>query len=186
MYVLQVEETLRLLLQVPALVDLYEAKDNDLFSTLKMWLERVETHLMQMRNSTASDIAVLRGSLLRTRRGSRPQTTGTMERLSPRQAAFDKAFSVLGKSQELLAGLNRPLLARIDDAQRLMNQLSYLAKLKGIVPSPPPTSRPESTLDAWWEACCLEKDLVALTLQIIGLVTRRDALVLLDRALERV
>jgi hypothetical protein len=166
---LQFEELEGVLLDAPAVLGRYEARDFEFASVAVKWMQRLEKTLGNNRITLVARVAVLRAHLQTNRRGSRAE----------RDAATVEAL------KEVVAAVHRelePARTRFAEAETVARRVLALAEVKGLIPEPGSGSdiaRAHQLYDAMRE----DSDLIAGAVQMSAIAGKQDALIVLSRRL---
>lgn len=136
------------LLQVPALISLYQGQDAAFLPTTLQWMSETEALLKQLRSPLASLCASERGRLLAAIEGFRDAELVTREG-SPRKAARAMGALCLGRVEASLRERVGELDARLGVAAEKMAQLLALGSTKSPLPLPPTEPASEWLAQVW-------------------------------------
>jgi hypothetical protein len=163
-------------LRVTSLVDTYDSGDPAFADEVKKWLTVVEQTFAVRRVPSAGGIAALRATLIAAANGAVPEGVTFAGRTTPRKVRDAVSAGVLRKAEDLIADAARNPAAQFAEAERLIRQMTAVARRKGIFDSPesPP---------ALWSKLEEDAELAAVAVHVVGLVGAGDAQILLDRVL---
>lgn len=162
------------LLQVPAIVDLQQARSSSFCEAVLRWLNETETELKNAQLSAVSGLAALRSRLLMNIHGDGVQTRS-------RKARDAAAAQALQDAQRSISTALEPALARLNEAEQLAYKVIAVARAKGLLQALVELSHTDALIQL---SACLQRDpdTVSAMVHIVGLVGRFDSLVVLDRA----
>lgn len=179
---LQLEELEALLLEVPALVSLYERRDSAFAGAVALWLKRSETALGNCRLPAAAEIASLRSRLVSADRGATPAEITMRGRATRRKLRDAVAVMAVDRAGGTLQQATSEARSRVGEAERLLKQVLAVAQQKGY-PLDLGTESRWSQLVGLMQALRQDGDLAPAATHAVGLVGGQDAVILLDRCL---
>ncbi len=180
---LNVEEISGLMLKVPELVDAHQRKDPLFSDKAAAWLSSVEVALTSNRLGEAARVAGLRGMIISARQGTIPGTATGPVGQSRRKATAGVAADALRQASDLLAGILQPDQKRLTDCATLMRQVIAVARYHKIIVQKDPAMSLSDHLQLTWRLMLASPQTAAGCVQIQGLASAQEILILLDRAL---
>ncbi|HEV8303691.1 MAG TPA: hypothetical protein VGQ25_01905 [Gemmatimonadales bacterium] len=171
---LQLEEIEGLLLDVPLLVRRYEAREPRFHADVGAWLGLVSEVLRRNRLSGSATVAGLQGEVTAAARGVIPPDLGVRASVSKRQTTAAVALRALQRATALLRGEIESPRARANDARLVARAALAVARAKGLLGPLSP--------QAQFAALEGDNDTRAMVTHMVGLLSRGDALIVLDRA----
>lgn len=181
--VAQVEELSGLLQQVPALVNLLEARRADFAAAVLAWLKQLEQALEQHRQPAVAQIAAARAQLLQAARGQIFKEVNFIGRPTPRKLQDAAANQSLQRAHQVVNELLSERQASFAEAERVARQVVAVAEVKGLVQRALAVNGHDAQLHLLQQLMAADSDLAAAMAHLGGLVGRFDLLVFLDRAL---
>jgi hypothetical protein len=179
--IIQYEEIVALLHDVPKLVDELEARHAGLYDDVLTWMRRAEKVLENNRLPSCSQVATYRAQLIEAGRGVYQPGLHFIGRPTLRKIKEASAALVMGGVNDVLQGAIADRQRVFEEAQRIAQQLVAVAHTKGL----PGTSSafasggPQMLRDA----IAFDSDISSGYTHLVGLIGSADALLLLDRAL---
>jgi len=181
--VIQYEEILAVLQEVPLLVDKLEARHPSLFDDVLVWLKRAEQTLTSNRLPAASQIAVYRAQLIGAGRGVHQADLAIVGRPSVSKIKEATVGLLLGHSNGVLHAQIAERQPVFQDAERIARQLLALARAKGFAIAPSDSGPRQPFLHELQDQLATDPELGAVHAHMVGLVGSTDAVIFLDRAL---
>jgi hypothetical protein len=129
-----VEQLLSLTMEVPSLVDAFARSDSDFSSHVLAWLQRTQIVLSANQMAIASEIALLRGSVIAVSRGVVPSDLSMTGRPTVRKIRSAAAFNVLRKAEEIVRNTVKPVAMQLAEAEALIRQMIEAARDQEILP----------------------------------------------------
>ena len=179
---LQVEELERLMLELPELVGLQERRAADFPSRADRWMHALEEALTANRLYQAGLVAGIRSTLTVTDQGQIPPGLEYRGRPTRNRVMASVASASLQRSAEVAAGVIGDNRHRIDEGERLVQQLVAALRSQGLQARPEGVDN-ESYLRMLRRGMAQNAEIESVLVHLEGLVGPQDALVLLDRAL---
>lgn len=136
------------LLQVPALISLYQGQDAAFLPTTLQWMSETEALLKQLRSPLTALCASERGRVLAAIDGFRDAELATREG-SPRKAARAMGALCLGRVEASLRQRVAELDAQLSTASEKMAQLLALGSTKSPLPLPPTEPHAQWLTQVW-------------------------------------
>jgi len=179
--IVNLEEIERMLLRVPALVDLQDRGNPDFAQDVKQWLSELEKVLESNRIAVAGTVAALRALVISAERGVIPVGVEFHGRPTRRKIQEAAGAYVLRQSGDLVSSVTQRERERVAEAERLTRQLVALAKAKGLIQEVPSGGDFTEILKGIWRTLSADPDISGGTVNVEGLVGPYDALIVLDR-----
>jgi hypothetical protein len=182
--VAQYEELLRVLGEVPILVDKLEERRTDFSDDVLAWLKLAERVLANNRLPDAAQIAAYRARLIEAGRGVQQDDMTIVGRPSARKIKEATGALVLASGNDVLQAVIADRKSVFQEAERISRQMLTLAQLKGLVTGPiDGGSSQQQFLARLRDQLAADPDLASIEAHVVGLVGATDTLVMLDRAL---
>jgi hypothetical protein len=143
------EKLMESLLEVSALINLYQGQDAAFLPRTLQWMNDTEAALKQLRSPLSAMCASERGQLLAAIDGFRETDLNAREG-SPRKAARAMCALCLGRVEASLRQRVSELDAQLSTAAEKMAQLLALASTRAPLPLPP-TEPPSQWLTQVWQ-----------------------------------
>ena len=183
LHIVGLEQIQELLLQLPGVLARFQRKDPGFVAAAMQWLSSLEEALESNRLTVAASVAVARAAVTSAERGITPPGLAFHGRPTKRRILDASAVDALRRVEEAVSGTVRGDASRVAEAQRLARQVVALATLKGILPADPRGLPHRDYLSAVWRRLAADPEMASATVQIVGLVSQYDALIVLDRAM---
>ncbi len=132
-----IEEIMALQLRVTQLVAAYERLDTDFPQQVKEWLSSMEQMLSATRIPFATELVVLRGTIVSAERGAIPPELIVRGTPSSRKVCGMVAFNALRKGEEIVRNAVRPMAIQAGEGEDILRQLVSLARQSGVLPDEP-------------------------------------------------
>ena len=179
--VVQYEDIVSLLREVPPLVDSLEARHAGFPDGVLAWLRRAEATLESNRLPVVSQISACRGVLIEAGRGVRLEEIAFTGRPTTRKLREATASLVLQRANELLQGVIAERKTAFEEAERVSRQVIAVADAKGLLGSVAGVPH-AAALEALRQQIAADPDLASVYVHLVALVGKTDVLVFLDRA----
>src|SRR3989442_14276387 len=121
--VIQYEEIVSLLRQVPALVDALEARRSGFVVDVIAWLKQAETAMENNRLPAVSQLASCRATLIEAARGVQSRELVFVGRPTTRKIQEATASMVLERANDVLQGVIADRQAAFQEAERVSGQI---------------------------------------------------------------
>jgi hypothetical protein len=182
---LQYEHLVRLLGDVPALVDALEDRRPGFTTDVVDWLRQVEEALADDRLPAVSQVAACRAQLIEARRGVLPAGVVVMGRPTARKVQEAAAARVLERSSDILHGVIADREGVFAEAERVSAQLVVVGGAKGLVAACHDGNSHPEMLRCLQRSLAADGDLAGGYAHLLSLVGSTDVIIVLDRALAR-
>lgn len=170
------------MMELPAIVDRYAARDAGFVDDSLSWLTALEQTMLRLRLPLAGLVAASRGEILAVRDGHRDPASSPPT--SARQAQRATAAVVLSRVEKTLRGAVDDIDAQLDNHREKMAQL--LAVASSVKPIP---ARGERTRDDWlrflWSDMAGIKETASMYAYINAAIPPADVLALLGEVMEK-
>lgn len=166
------------LLRVPALVQALEDRELSFGAGVDAWLVEMERLLTDSRLLIASEVAVLRGTLITIKRGVVPEGLSFSGRSTKAKVRDAAAMQALQEAQALVTGEVKVPLGQVAEAERMARMLLASAAQKGLLPDEKP-----ATGEAAWKALVQDDELRQGLAHLTGLVGAENAVAVVSRVL---
>ena len=183
--VVQYEEIVSLLLQVPQLVDRLEARRSGFVDDVLAWLRAAETTMENNRLPAVSQVASCRATLIEAARGVQTRELVFVGRPTARKVQEATASLVLERSSDLLHGVIAERQTVFGEAERISGQVMAVAEAKGMIQACGDGRPHQAFLECLQQRVADDADLVNAYAHLVSLVGRTDVLIFFDRALAR-
>lgn len=183
MHIVNYEEIVRLLYEIPKLIDLFEERSHSFTQDAKDWLKKGEDILKKNNLALTSSIAVLRGQLISAERGVFQEGIVLHGRTSKNKLRDTTAANILQKANDIIHSAIKETENKIEKANTLVKNLIVLAEKKGIINKNIVFDNHSEMLKSIWNAMDSDQDLVSGTTSLTGLVGKYDSMILIDRVL---
>lgn len=184
--VLQYEEIVSLLREVPGLVDGLETRSSRYPDDVLGWLRRAEVVLEHNRLPAVSQVAACRATLISATRGVRAPDVVIVGRPTVRKVREATASMVLLRCNDLLQGTIAERQATFGEAERIARQVLTVAEAKGIVETCRDGRPHGAFLACLQQQIAVDPDLANANAHLVSLLGRSDVLIFLDRAVPTV
>jgi hypothetical protein len=180
--IVQYEEIVTLLREVPPLVDQLEARGSGFPDGVLDWLKRAETTLEGNRLAVVSQVSACRAQLIEAGRGVQLGELAFVGRPTGRKIREATASIALQRGNDLLHAAISDRATAFGEAERLARQLLAVADAKGLVglDDGRPHQMRLSELD---RRIAGDPDLASGYVHLVALVGKTDVLIFIDRAL---
>ena len=181
--VVQYEEILSLLRQVPHLVDELEARHTDFASEVLAWLKLAECALDNNHLPAVSQVASCRATLIEATRGVHTKELAFIGRPTSRKIKEAAAGMVLDRCSDLLNSVIADRQAVFREAERLSAQVLAVASAKGLIEACGSGRPHQEFLRCLGRQVAVDPDLASAHVALVALVGNTDVLIFLDRGL---
>ena len=181
--VVQYEEIVSLLRQVPQLVDQLDARRSGFVGDVLAWLKEAETTMYNNRLPAVSQIASCRAMLIEAARGVQTRELTFVGRPTARKVQEATASLVLERSSDLLHGVIAERQAVFGEAERISRQVMAVAEAKSLVQACRDGRPHAAFLGCLQQRVAEDADLVNVYAHLVSLVGKTDVLIFFDRAL---
>jgi hypothetical protein len=182
---LQYEDIVGLLRDVPPLVDALEARRPGFAGDVADWLRRVEQSLEDNRLPAVSQIAAARAQLIEASRGIQPRDIVVLGRPTTRKVRDATAAMAIARSSDVLHAVIAERESTFQEAERVGAGLVVVAGAKGIVAACEDGNSHPAMLRCLQQQLAADPDLASGYAHLLSLVGATDLLIVLDRALAR-
>ena len=169
------------LMEVGALVDLYQQKDPVFVERVISWLNRVEQSLQQFRNPLASFVAGERGKIIACKDGLREDKVEGAK-LSTRKHMSATASLALSRCEEMLRAQVVDIDTKFDACREKMSQLLAVSSMQNPIPLPPTEPR-QHWLRTVWSGLGRAEEAKGMFGYLNAMMSPSDRLHLLDELL---
>ncbi len=183
--VVQYEEIVSLLRQVPSLVDELEARRSGFVGDVLAWLKKAESTMENNRFPAVSQIASYRATLIEAARGVQSKEIVIVGRPTARKLQEATASMVLERSNDLLHGVIAERQAVFQDAERISLQVMTVADAKGLIQACADGGPHQQFLTCLQQHLGADADLANAYAHLVSLVGKTDVLIFLDRAVAK-
>lgn len=183
--VVQYEEIVSLLRQVPGLVDQLEARRSRFVDDVLDWLKRAESAMDNNRLPGVSQIASCRAVLIEATRGVSSKELVFIGRATPRKVQDATASMVLERGNDVLHGVIAERQATFQEAERIAGQVLAVAEAKGLIRACTDGRPHQAVLACLQQAVAADTDLATVYAHLSALVGKTDMLIFFDRALAK-
>ncbi len=183
--VVQYEEIVSLLRQVPGLVDELEARRSGFIDDVLAWLKKAESTMENNRLPAVSQIASCRALLIGAGRGVQSKELVLVGRPTARKLQEATASMVLERSNEVLQGAIAERQAVFQDAERISLQVMTVAEAKGLIEACGDSGPHHAFLGCLQQRLATDSDLANGYAHLVSLVGKTDVLIFLDRAVAK-
>ena len=166
------------LLRVPELIQALEDRELSFHTDVDSWLVEMKRLLTDSRLLIASDVAVLRGTLITIKRGVVPEGLSFRGRPSSTKVRSATAMRALQEAQALVSGEIKAPFGQIAEAERMARMLLASAAQKGLLPDEKAT-----TGEAVWQLLVKDDELRHGLAHLTGLVGAENAVAVVSRVL---
>jgi hypothetical protein len=180
--VVQYEEIVSLLRQLPSLTDKLEARSTGFPDDVLAWLKQAETTLENNRVPAVSQISALRAMLIEAGRGVRNKEVTFVGRPTNRKVREGTASMALQRSNAVLQDVIAERRTVFEEAERLSRQVLAVSEAKGFVQACDDGRPHDEFLDCLREHVAADADLASVYVHLVSLVGATDVLIFLDRA----
>ena len=180
--VVQYEEIVALLRQVPALTDQLEARSAGFPDGVLAWLKQAESTLENNRVPAVSRISALRAMLIEAGRGVRHEEVALVGRPTTRKVREGTASMALQRSNDVLHDVIAERRTVFEEAERLSRQVLAVADAKGLVQACDDGRPHDAFLSCLRDQVQSDADLAGVYVHLVSLVGATDVLIFLDRA----
>lgn len=180
---LQYEEIVGHLRQVPRLVDMMETRQYEFSDEVLAWLKRIETTLENNRLPAISQIASCRATLISASRGAYERDLNLIGRPTARKIMEATAARVLTRSADLLQSVIAERHSVFQEAERISRQIVAVAEAKGLRASCDDGRPHQDFLHCLQQRVAADTDLANVYAHLVGLIGATDILIFLDRSL---
>ena len=180
----QIEEIQSALLEVPTLINSYQAKDPQFLDNVLAWFKSFESMLQMNRLTVVSEIAGMRGALISARRGMFTTQPSLLRRTERRRAAEMVAEQMLRTSVDVVTKRIDRDLIRINKAEDATIELVNVGRQLKIIPINSNAKSSPAILHSLWDSLANQDLTRNYTILIRSNVGPGDALILLDRVLQ--
>lgn len=177
--IINLAEIESLLLEAPALVGRFEARDPSFRGAVNDWLKSMAEILGKNHMTVASEVAVLRGTLFASERSLPNDGLVKIAKTGTKQAG---AASILKQATQTVSAAIHSRQLQVAEAERVMSQIVAAAYQLGVISAETDQSH-TVYLQQVKQTLSSRAELVSLTVHVLGLVGSMDFLILLDRAL---
>jgi len=174
------EKLMEMLLQVPALISLYQSQDSAFVPSVLQWMTDSENELKRLRSPLASQCATERGRLLASVDGF-PDAELRAREGGLRKAARATGALCLGRVEASMRQRVNELDAQLAQATDKMAQLLALGSAQSPLPLPPTEPR-SAWLAQVWQQLGGVNETRHLHGYLASLLTASDRLYLLEQA----
>lgn len=181
--VVQHEEIVSLLWQVPRLVDQLETRGSGFSDNVLAWLKQAEMTLENNRLPAASQIASCRAILIGAARGVHNKDLVFLGRPTARKVQEATATMVLERSNDLLHAVIAERQAVFQEAESISRQVLAVAEAKGLLKACDDGRPHQEFLECLQQQVAADTDLASIYAHLIALVGKTDVLIFFDRAL---
>lgn len=183
--VVQYEEIVSLLREVPRLVDELEARRTGFVEDVLAWLKRAESTMENNRLPAVSQIASCRATLIGAARGVQDKELVISGRPTARKIQEATASLVLERSNDLLHSVIAERQAVFQEAERISLQIMTVAEAKGLIQACRDGRPHAAFLGCLQQQLTTDADLVNAHAHLASLVGKTDVLIFLDRAVAK-
>ena len=180
--VVQYEEIVALLRQVPSLTDRLEARSAGFADEVLAWLKQAEATLENNRVPAVSRVSALRAMLIEAGRGVRHEQVAFVGRPTTRKVQEGTASMALQRTNEVLHDVIAERQAVFEEAERISRQILAVADAKGLVQACDDGRPHEAFLACLRDSVASDPDLAGVHVHLVSLVGATDVLIFLDRA----
>ena len=180
--VVQYEEIVALLRQVPSLTDQLEARSTGFSDDVLAWLKQAESALENNRVPAVSRISAFRAMLIEAGRGVRHEEIALVGRPTIRKLREGAASMALQRSNEVLHDVIAERRTVFEEAERLSRQILAVSEAKGLVQACDDGRPHHEFLSCLRQQVASDTDLAGVYVHLVSLVGATDALIFLDRA----
>jgi hypothetical protein len=181
--VVQYEDIVSLLQEVPALVDRLEARHSGFADEVLEWLKKSEKTLENNRLPVVSQVSTCRATLIEAGRGIQSDDIVIAGRSTVRKIQEGTASLVLKRSSDLLHAEIAERQVAFQEAERIARQILTVAEAKGMIDACNGTRSHQAMLSCLQEKVATDQDLASVYLHLVALVGKTDVLIFFDRAL---
>ena len=180
--VVQYEEIVALLRQVPALTDQLEERSSGFADEVLAWLKRAESTLENNRVPAVSRLSAFRAMLIEAGRGVRHAEIAVVGRPTLRKVQEATATLALQRSNDVLHEVIAERRTVFEEAERLSRQVLAVAEAKGLIEACDDGRPHDAFLSCLRESVASDDDLAAVYVHLVSLVGATDVLIFFDRA----
>lgn len=184
--VVQYEDIVARLMEVPDLVDQLEQRRTGFPDAVLEWLRSTEASLENNHVPAVSQVAGLRAMLVESARGVYSEEISFTGRPTSRKIQDGVASLVLQRGSDLLNASIAERQAAFQEAERIARQMIAVADAKGFLASFDDGRPHQAALQALQADVSTDPDLASVYLHLVSLVGKTDVLVFLDRSLASV